>query len=214
MGEKIGSARSALDRFLYDLLDAQDEIFLYQFSNDPNLLAGMDHRPAETVARAQPGARRTAAPRCTTPCPKPSRSCSRASSGRRRCSSFRTATTRPARRDSRDVQQQIRESEALVYAVGIDCSSERPDRAAGRGSCRAAAGRRFRSRFRSPPGGRGGWPPSAAAEPARRADVASAHDPRERRRAARSDRRQRRPHRDHSGTARPRSRRRRTSPTS
>src|SRR4051794_16991364 len=37
-GEKIESARSALDRFLYDLLDRQDEIFLYQFSNDPTLL--------------------------------------------------------------------------------------------------------------------------------------------------------------------------------
>src|SRR5688572_18170529 len=35
IGEKMESARSALDRFLYDLLDPQDEIFLQQFSNDP-----------------------------------------------------------------------------------------------------------------------------------------------------------------------------------
>ena len=34
----LSAARSALDRFLYDLLDPQDEIFLQQFSNDPNLL--------------------------------------------------------------------------------------------------------------------------------------------------------------------------------
>ena len=40
IGEKIDSARSALDRFLYDLLDPQDEIFLQQFSNDPVLLQG------------------------------------------------------------------------------------------------------------------------------------------------------------------------------
>jgi len=37
-GEKIQAAQSALDRFLFDLLDRQDEIFLYRFSNDPVLL--------------------------------------------------------------------------------------------------------------------------------------------------------------------------------
>ena len=37
-GDKIQAAQSALDRFLYDLLDKQDEIFLYRFSNDPMLL--------------------------------------------------------------------------------------------------------------------------------------------------------------------------------
>ena len=39
-GEKIEAARSALDRFLFDLLDREDEIFLYRFSNDPMLLQG------------------------------------------------------------------------------------------------------------------------------------------------------------------------------
>src|SRR5258708_7638782 len=37
-GAKIQEAQSALDRFLYDLLDKQDEIFLYRFSNSPVLL--------------------------------------------------------------------------------------------------------------------------------------------------------------------------------
>jgi Ca-activated chloride channel family protein len=37
-GEKIDAARTALDRFLYDLLDDRDEIFLYRFSNNPVLL--------------------------------------------------------------------------------------------------------------------------------------------------------------------------------
>ena len=39
-GDKIQEAQSALDRFLYDLLDQQDEIFLYRFSNYPTLLQG------------------------------------------------------------------------------------------------------------------------------------------------------------------------------
>ena|SRR5207249_7868109 len=39
-GDKIHEAQSALDRFLYELLDRQDEIFIYRFSNYPTLLQG------------------------------------------------------------------------------------------------------------------------------------------------------------------------------
>ena len=39
-GEKIDAARGALDRFLYDLLDERDELFLYRFSDRPVLLQG------------------------------------------------------------------------------------------------------------------------------------------------------------------------------
>ena len=37
-GAKMQEAQSALNRFLYDLLDKDDEIFLYRFSNFPVLL--------------------------------------------------------------------------------------------------------------------------------------------------------------------------------
>ena len=37
-GEKFAAAQSALDRFLYDLLDPNDEVFLYRFSNHPILV--------------------------------------------------------------------------------------------------------------------------------------------------------------------------------
>jgi Ca-activated chloride channel family protein len=37
-GSKIQEARAALDRFLFDLLDKQDEVFLYRFSSTPVLL--------------------------------------------------------------------------------------------------------------------------------------------------------------------------------
>ncbi len=39
-GEKIREANKALDRFVYDLLDTQDELFIYRFSNYPTLLQG------------------------------------------------------------------------------------------------------------------------------------------------------------------------------
>ena len=39
-GEKIRAAQRAFDRFLYDVLDAQDEMFLYRFSDQPVLVQG------------------------------------------------------------------------------------------------------------------------------------------------------------------------------
>ena len=39
-GEKIRAAREALMRFLSQLLDADDEVFLYRFDNNPQLLQG------------------------------------------------------------------------------------------------------------------------------------------------------------------------------
>src|SRR3954470_17478479 len=37
-GQKIEAAQSALDRFFFELLDRNDELFLYRFSNAPVLL--------------------------------------------------------------------------------------------------------------------------------------------------------------------------------
>ena len=37
-GDKIDDARTALDRFVYELLDEQDELFLYRFSDRPVLV--------------------------------------------------------------------------------------------------------------------------------------------------------------------------------
>src|ERR1700741_127108 len=39
-GEKIDAARAALDRFLSNLLDDRDEVFVYRFSDTPLLLQG------------------------------------------------------------------------------------------------------------------------------------------------------------------------------
>src|SRR5205823_12640865 len=36
-GDKIKAAQGALDRFLFDLLDRQDDVFIYLFSNYPHL---------------------------------------------------------------------------------------------------------------------------------------------------------------------------------
>ncbi len=39
-GAKIADARSTLDRFVYDLLDERDELFLYRFSDHPVFVQG------------------------------------------------------------------------------------------------------------------------------------------------------------------------------
>src|SRR6187401_3530976 len=39
-GDKIRAAREALDRFLRQLLDVDDEVFLYRFDNQPELVQG------------------------------------------------------------------------------------------------------------------------------------------------------------------------------
>ena len=46
-GEKMQAAKAALNRFLYDLLDPEDEIFLYTFDDDTRLVQGWtSDRPA------------------------------------------------------------------------------------------------------------------------------------------------------------------------
>jgi Ca-activated chloride channel family protein len=121
-GDKIQEAQSALDRFLYELLDKQDEIFIYRFSNYPTLLQGwtadrqlltralgritpnggtaMYDAVAEAIPLAQQGQNRKKALLLI-------------SDGNDTASSTGILP----------VKQLIRESEVLVYAIGIDGES-------------------------------------------------------------------------------------------
>jgi Ca-activated chloride channel family protein len=129
-GEKIQSARDALSRFLGDLLDPSDEIFLYRFSEIPILLQpwttdrgrlkralwGMSAHGGtalyDTVAETLPLVR----------------------VGRRQKKALlvisdgndTSSQTRPA-----ELRQMVRDSELLVYAIGID-ATERTDWTRGR----------------------------------------------------------------------------------
>jgi Ca-activated chloride channel family protein len=118
-GEKIESARTALERFLFDLLDPADEIFLYRFNNNPILVqdwttdrtllgralgrltpnggTAMYDTVAEAVPLAQAGQHQKKALVVI-------------SDGNDTSSST----------DVRSLKQLIRETEVLVYAIGID----------------------------------------------------------------------------------------------
>jgi Ca-activated chloride channel family protein len=157
MGEKIDSARSALDRFLYDLLDPKDEVFLYQFSNDPVLLQGWTtdrQAVSRAINRLTPHGGTAMYDAVAEAVPLLHRGQFRKkalvviSDG-----NDTSSTTR-----IRDVQQLIRESEALVYAVGIDCSGTTQQQRRRSGIFEQRRGP-IPIPFPFPtPGGRGGWP--------------------------------------------------------
>jgi Ca-activated chloride channel homolog len=162
-GEKLQAAQSALDRFLFDLLDRQDEIFLYRFSNDPVLLQSWTtDRPLlsralgrvvanggtamyDTVAEAIPLAQR-------------------GQSVKKALLVISDGNDTASRISISEVKQLIRESEVLVYAIGIDGTGE------GTTTRRAPPpqprwpipipfpGGRRPGWPQPPPGGGGGWP--------------------------------------------------------
>ena len=122
MGEKIVAAQAALNRFLVDLLGAQDEVFLYRFDSRPELVhpwtkdrravgqalgsvkpmggTAMYDTVAEAIPLAQSGSNKKKALVVI-------------SDGNDTSSHTRVP----------QLQQLIRESEVLVYAIGIDASN-------------------------------------------------------------------------------------------
>ena len=124
-GDKIEAARARarpLPRTTCSTPD--DEIFLYRFSDAPVLLQGVDDRSPALCRAHSVG---IDADRRHGDVRRRRRGDSAGRRGppstRRRCSSSRTATTRRAARRIREPKQLIRESEVLVYAIGIDGGS-------------------------------------------------------------------------------------------
>jgi VWFA-related protein len=122
-GTKIQAAQDALDRFLFDLLDKDDEIFLYRFSNVPILLQGWT-RNRELLSRALG---RIAPNGGTAMYDAVADAVPMAQQGQHQKKALLiisdgndTASTTSVR----DVKAQIRESEVLVYAIGIDGEGE------------------------------------------------------------------------------------------
>jgi VWFA-related protein len=158
-GEKMDAARAALNRFLVMLLDPRDEIFLYRFSNYPALIQGWtsDREPfLRALERLTPtgGTAMYDAVLDATPLMAKGQNRKKAllivSDGRDTSSSATPA----------DVKRAIRDTEALVYAVGIDCSTTDQRR---RQEHDDSPLRQIQTPFPFPlpRGGRSGWPPPA-----------------------------------------------------
>jgi len=169
-GQKIQSAQEALDRFLYDLLDKQDEIFLYRFSNVPvRLQSWTTDRQllSRALGRITPNGGTAMYDAVSEAIPL-------AQSGQHRKKALLVISDgndTTSGTDIRALKQQIRESEVLVYAIGIDGEEETtmyrpPPRAPIPIPLPFPPGRRGRGWPYPPTGGSGGggtsgWPRSA-----------------------------------------------------
>ena len=118
-GEKMRAAEEALDRFLYDLLGPEDEIFLYQFSYEPRLVHGWT-----TSRDSLSHAMRSIRPRGGTALyDAVAEAVPLAEEGRHRKKAIviiSDGNDTNSMTDVREVQRLIRETEVLVYAIGID----------------------------------------------------------------------------------------------
>lgn len=150
-GDKIRAAQAALNRFLYDLLDRADEMFLYRFSSDPSLL--QDWTADRALMSRALG--RITANGGTAMYDAVAEAVPLAEEGRHRKKALvviSDGNDTSSRIDVRDVKQVIRESEVMVYAIGIDGDDDSTYRRAPRQLPRIP--------LPFPPGrGRAGWPP-------------------------------------------------------
>jgi Ca-activated chloride channel family protein len=122
-GEKIDNALAAIDRFLGSLLDPTDEIFIYRFSNFPELLQNW----TTDRTRLSRAIRRMNAGGATAMYDALAEAVPLAQTGQNRKKAIVLIS------DGNDtnsdtplsaVKQLIRESEVMVYAIGIDGQSE------------------------------------------------------------------------------------------
>jgi Mg-chelatase subunit ChlD len=128
-GAKMSAARGAIARFVNDLLEMNDELFLYRFSNYPVLVQGWTHDRRDLLdplARLVPNG-------ATALYDAVARAVPLAKQGQNRKKALvviSDGNDTSSRTDILDLKQQIRESEVLVYAVGIDGDSDRSGRRA------------------------------------------------------------------------------------
>ena len=118
-GEKIQAAKAALNRFLYDLLDERDELFLYTFDDDPMLIQGWTS-DRQLLSR---GINRLRTNGATAMYDAVAEAVPLAASGRHQKKAIvliSDGNDTSSRTPLVDLKQLVRESEVLIYAIGID----------------------------------------------------------------------------------------------
>lgn len=163
VGEKIESARAAIDRFLLELLSPEDEVFLMRFGASPELVHDWTDKKevvSRRLARVNPAGG-------TAMYDAVAESVPIATQGQHRKKAIliiSDGNDTNSRTSVREVKQMIRETEVLVYAVGIDGAS---DSTFGGGRTPPVARPPVRLPFPFPGGGGRGspWPGSGGGYP-------------------------------------------------
>lgn len=122
-GDKWFSARDAIERFLDALPDPQDEFFMYRFSGSPDLVHEWSPDRAllkRSLARVNPSGGTAMYDAVAEAVPM-------AQGGQNRKKAIvliSDGNDTSSRLDVREVRQMVRETEVLVYAVGIDGNAD------------------------------------------------------------------------------------------
>jgi len=159
-GSKIQEARAALDRLLFDLLDRQDEIFLYRFSNRPVLMQPWTkdrQQLSRALAHVEPNGGTAMYDAVAESIPMTNQGQNR----KKALLVISDGNDTASETSIRELKAQIRESETLIYAIGIDGQSEGP---AYRPPVQAPVPRPFPG-GRPLPSGPGGTPPYFPRQP-------------------------------------------------
>jgi Ca-activated chloride channel homolog len=122
-GEKFEHAQAALERFLFDLLDAHDEVFLYRFSTDTYLEQGWT-KDKSLISRAL---RRISPRGGTAMYDAVAEAVPMADNGSNRKKAvlvISDGNDTNSETHISELKQLVRQTEVLVYAIGIDGRSE------------------------------------------------------------------------------------------
>ena len=120
--DKMSAARSAIDRFVHDLLSADDELFFLEFANRPDLVQGWTTDRAaisSAVARVRPAGGTAMYDAVADAVPM-------ASIGKHPKKAILVISDgndTNSRVEIGELRQTIRESEVLVYALGVDSTA-------------------------------------------------------------------------------------------
>ena len=117
--EKMSSARSAIDRFIYDLLDKDDELFFMQFASVPDLLQGWTY-DRRAISRA---VSQVSAAGGTAMYDAIAQALPIAADGRNQKKAILVISDgndTNSRTSVNQLRNMIRESEVMVYALGVD----------------------------------------------------------------------------------------------
>jgi VWFA-related protein len=121
-GQKIEAARVALERLLFDLLGDEDEVFLYRFDNSPHLVEGWTN----DRNRIRDQLRHLRTDGATALYDAVAQALPLLQSGRHRKKALLVISDgndTSSKTELPRLKQLIRESEALVYAIGIDAQA-------------------------------------------------------------------------------------------